>query len=121
MALRDEETPLLNTNQTAQSSRERLGNYSITSGLLLFVALVGSVLVRIPFNLFTFHPLFATLFIVFVTEGVALLQPTSTTAEKRKGLGYHAIIQTTSYLSIITGFSFIFYNKVVSGKAHFES
>lgn len=122
MSLGDEETPLLlNTNGTAQSPREMVGKYSIISGLVLFVALVGSVLVRIPFNLFTFHPIFATLFIVLVTEGVALLQPTSTAAEKRKGLLYHAVIQTTSYLSIITGFSFIFYNKIVSGKAHFES
>ncbi|KAI9249002.1 eukaryotic cytochrome b561-domain-containing protein [Sporodiniella umbellata] len=62
-----------------------------------------------------------TLFLVLVTEGVALLQPTSTSEEKRVGLKYHALIQSTAYLATIIGFSFIFYNKIISKKAHFES
>ncbi|CEJ04883.1 hypothetical protein RMCBS344292_18834 [Rhizopus microsporus] len=100
---------------------DKYAHGSIIFGLALFIALVGSVLVRIPFNIFTFHPIFMTLFIVLLTEGIALLQPTSTSEEKRKGLYYHALIQSTSYLSAIIGFSFIFYNKVISNKSHFES
>ncbi|PHZ16289.1 uncharacterized protein RHIMIDRAFT_197516 [Rhizopus microsporus ATCC 52813] len=100
---------------------DKYAHGSIIFGLALFIALIGSVLVRIPFNVFTFHPIFMTLFIVLLTEGIALLQPTSTSEEKRKGLYYHALIQSTSYLSAIIGFSFIFYNKVISNKSHFES
>ncbi|KAI7891278.1 eukaryotic cytochrome b561-domain-containing protein [Mucor mucedo] len=122
MSSNDEQIPLLVDNNLNTTIRnDRLSKWSIISGLALFVSLVGSVLVRLPFNLFTYHPLFMTLFIVLVTEGVALLQPTSTVTEKKVGLKYHAAIQTISYTSVITGFSFIFYNKMVSGKPHFES
>ncbi|KAI9488376.1 hypothetical protein BDB00DRAFT_848207 [Zychaea mexicana] len=41
-------------------------------GLALFVGLIISVLVRIPFNVFTYHPIFIMLFIVFTTEGIVL-------------------------------------------------
>lgn len=122
MSLHDEQTPLLVNNDTKSIlNKDRLSKWSIISGLVLFVSLVASVLVKIPFNVFTFHPLFMTLFIVLVTEGVSFLQPTNTAEEKKKGLKYHAIVQTTSYLSVLTGFSFIFYNKVISGKPHFDS
>lgn len=119
----DEETPLIEHQQSQSqlNKKDAYAKWSIISGLTLFVGLVVSVLVRIPFNIFTYHPLFMTGFIVFVTEGVSLLQPTATDIEKKRGLGYHAIIQTISYLSAISGFSFIFYNKVISGKHHFES
>jgi ureidoglycolate hydrolase len=119
----DEETPLIEYQQSQSqlNKKDAYAKWSIISGLTLFVGLVVSVLVRIPFNVFTYHPLFMTSFIVFVTEGVSLLQPTATDIEKKRGLGYHAIIQTISYLSAISGFSFIFYNKVISGKHHFES
>lgn len=124
MSSLEEQTPLLQNNQgriIIESKRDKASKWSITAGLLLFVSLILSVLVKIPFNIFTFHPLFMTTFIVLVTEGIALLQPTSTATEKKRGLKFHAFIQTTSYLSVITGFSFIFYNKVISGKPHFES
>lgn len=118
----DEETPLLVTNdKKSQLRQDKYAKWSIQAGLVLFVSLIVSVLVRIPFNVFTFHPIFMTLFIVLVTEGIAVLQPTSGTEEKKKGLLYHALFQSASYLSVITGFSFIFYNKIISGKHHFES
>ncbi|KAK4513707.1 uncharacterized protein ATC70_005712 [Mucor velutinosus] len=121
----DEETPLVQQRQQQpqpqMNKQDVYAKWSIIAGLALFVSLVISVLVRIPFNVFTYHPLFMTTFIVLVTEGISLLQPTSTEIEKKRGLRHHAIIQTTSYLSAICGFSFIFYNKVISGKHHFES
>lgn len=122
MTIIGEQTPLLvDKDLNATVRKDRLSRWSITSGLVLFTSLIASVLVRIPFNLFTYHPLFMTLFIVLVTEGIALLQPTATASEKKNGLKYHAAVQTISYISVVSGFSFIFYNKIVSGKAHFES
>ncbi|KAI8047390.1 eukaryotic cytochrome b561-domain-containing protein [Gilbertella persicaria] len=119
--MNEETTPLINRFSSSQEKKDAYSKWSITTGLILFVSLILSVLVRIPFNIFTFHPVFMTIFIVLATEGITLLQPTSTAEEKKSGLKYHAIIQSASYLSAITGFSFIFYNKVISGKHHFES
>lgn len=123
----NEETPLFNNQQedaqkhNTETKGDIYAKLSIATGLALFVVLVLSVLVRLPVNVFTFHPLFITVFIILATEGISLLQPTKTAEEKKQGLKRHAIIQTGSYLSAIAGFSFIFYNKVISGKQHFES
>ncbi|KAI8368337.1 eukaryotic cytochrome b561-domain-containing protein [Choanephora cucurbitarum] len=115
-----ENQPLLN-NPPVVKKQDTYGKWSIMAGVGLFVALVLSVLVRLPVNIFTGHPIFMVLLIIFVTEGIALLQPTSTPLEKKEGLRKHAIVQSATYLSAIGGFSFIFYNKVVAGKYHFES
>ncbi|KAI8878661.1 hypothetical protein K501DRAFT_258179 [Backusella circina FSU 941] len=119
----EEQTPLLTGRPKSKTNtqQDKYGHYSLVTGLVLFVGLILSVLVRIPFNVFTYHPIFMTLFIVLSTEGIAILQPTKTAEEKRRGLIYHAIVQSLSYLSVLTGFSFIFYNKVISGKDHFTS
>ncbi|KAI7899752.1 cytochrome b561 domain-containing protein, partial [Cokeromyces recurvatus] len=62
-----------------------------------------------------------TLFVVFVTEGISILQPANTAQEKKKRFQYHVTIQLTSSIFAILGFSFIFYNKIISKKSHFES
>jgi hypothetical protein len=121
-----EGSPLLGAHQDPQkhivsNKGDVYAKWSITAGLVLFAALVLSVLVRLPVNVFTFHPVFITLFIILATEGISLLQPTKTSEEKKQGLKKHAMIQTGSYLAAITGFTFIFYNKVIAGKHHFES
>ncbi|KAI8638678.1 eukaryotic cytochrome b561-domain-containing protein [Parasitella parasitica] len=119
-----EDTPLTHQQQQSQiqwNRKDVCAKWSIISGLALFVGLVVSVLVRIPLSIFTYHPIFMTTFVVLVTEGVSLLQPTATVAEKKRGLKCHAIIQTLCYLSAISGFSLIIYNKIISGKHHFES
>lgn len=122
MPVQNEEAPLLSDTNTRTGilKKDKLSKLSIAAGLALFAGLVGSVLVRQPFSIFAFHPIFMTLFLILVTEGVNLLQPTSTPEEKRTGLKHHAMIQITSYLSAITGFSVIFYNKILQGKPHFE-
>ncbi|KAI8380343.1 eukaryotic cytochrome b561-domain-containing protein [Blakeslea trispora] len=101
--------------------RDTYAKWSILAGVATFVALVLSVLVRLPVNLFTGHPVFMMVLVICATEGIALLQPTKTPSEKKQGLRKHAIVQSITYLSAIGGFSFIFYNKVVAGKHHFES
>lgn len=120
MANEDERIPLI-VALKFYSKKDNYANLSILLGLALFVVLIGSVVARIPFSVFTFHPVFMTLFIILVTEGIASLQPTTTTTEKKVGLKYHAWIQSGSYLSAIIGVSFIFYNKVISNKPHFET
>ncbi|CAO3696700.1 unnamed protein product [Rhizopus stolonifer] len=120
MANEDERIPLIEAPQF-YSKKDNYANLSIILGLVLFVGLTGSVVIRIPFSAFTFHPVFMMLFIVLMTEGIVNLQLTTTATEKKVGLKYHAWIQSGSYLSAIVGVSFIFYNKVISNKPHFES
>ncbi|CDS10675.1 hypothetical protein LRAMOSA11161 [Lichtheimia ramosa] len=120
-----EDSPLLNHNVMKTHSRESLKDKAsaivLNAGLLLFIGLVISVLVRVPFNLFTYHPIFMILFITCCTEGIVLLQPTRTTQEKKRGLRHHATAQVIGYTSAIVGFTAIVYNKVVSDKEHFTS
>ncbi|KAI8994995.1 eukaryotic cytochrome b561-domain-containing protein [Pilobolus umbonatus] len=120
----EENTPLVASSSPMNahiSRKDTVSKYCIATGIILFVSLVGSVLVRLPFNMFTLHPLLMSLFIVFITEGIVLLQPTRTPQEKKKGLKLHAMIQTVAYIASIFGFIYIFRNKVLSNKAHFES
>jgi hypothetical protein len=118
----EEETPpLVTDNKKLRSKPDKIAILCIQAGLIVFVSLFVSVLAKIPFNVFTFHRIFMTLFVVLVTEGIALLQPTATAEEKKKGLLYHAFFQSASYLSAIAGFSFISYKKVISGYSYIGS
>ncbi|SAL99209.1 hypothetical protein [Absidia glauca] len=131
-----ERSPLLDTTgkpndttdhtPTESSSRDRKqqdvkGLWLVRTALLLLAVEVLSVLARIPLSVFSLHPFFMTLFIILLTEGVTTLQPTRTKVEKRLGLHRHAIIQLFAFLSAVTGFSAIFYNKVLANKDHFTS
>ena len=74
-----ETTPLLFTNNTELQQKQKQANMNKKDaifgtmthiGLALFVALVISVLVRLPFNVFTYHVMFIVPFIVLSTEGL---------------------------------------------------
>lgn len=66
-----ENTALLpHTNEEKKiSSKDRIAGWSVTAGVLIFAGLVASVLVRIPLSVFSYHPLFMTIFTVAATEG----------------------------------------------------
>ncbi|ORY95487.1 eukaryotic cytochrome b561-domain-containing protein [Syncephalastrum racemosum] len=120
MAGQQEQMPLL-PDIPSRRPFDALSMLSVRLGLLLFAALVLSVLARVPLSVFSYHPFFMTLFIVLFTEGIALLQPTSTAIEKQRGLRRHAIVQGAAITAAILGVSAIFYNKVISNKDHFTS
>ncbi|KAI9008980.1 eukaryotic cytochrome b561-domain-containing protein [Phycomyces nitens] len=118
------ESPLLGPRAVPYGPRtkqDRLAGYATHFGVALFAALILSVLVRLPLGVFTYHPVGMTLFVVLITEGISLLQPTSTPEQKAKGQKNHAMVQTIAYCSAIVGFTAIFYNKVLSSKPHFTS
>ncbi|KAL0096629.1 eukaryotic cytochrome b561-domain-containing protein [Phycomyces blakesleeanus] len=120
----DQETPLLGPRATPfgpKTKQDRLAGYSTHLGIGLFTVLVLSVLIRLPLSVFTIHPVFMTIFVVSISEGISLLQPTHTPEQKAQGLKKHAAIQTISYVAAIIGFTAIFYNKVISSKPHFTS
>ncbi|KAI9250453.1 eukaryotic cytochrome b561-domain-containing protein [Phascolomyces articulosus] len=95
---------------------------SLHIGLILFFGLVIAVLTQIPFAPpLILHPLFMTLFIILITEGVALLQPTSTEKEKKKGLKLHALVQGFAYVFLIVGFGIMVNSKMQRGGPHFAS
>ncbi|CAO3583740.1 unnamed protein product [Absidia cylindrospora] len=121
----DSEGQILTTAVTSdkknQKERDTNGLLLIRLVLVLLAVVVLSVLARIPLSVFSLHPFFMTMFIIFLTEGIATLQPTHTKNEKYQGLKRHAIIQLVAFLFGLFGFSAIFYNKVLSNKSHFTS
>ncbi|KAI8142186.1 eukaryotic cytochrome b561-domain-containing protein [Fennellomyces sp. T-0311] len=119
----DERTPLIQDQPSPEVMKRGDAILATTTnfGLALFVTIVISVLVRIPYGPFTWHPIFAVLFIVFTTEGVSLLQHTSTAEQKKKGLRWHATVQSFAYLFAIAAFVAIVYNKTIHNKDQFDS
>ncbi|KAI7865735.1 hypothetical protein BDF14DRAFT_1822953 [Spinellus fusiger] len=118
-----ENTPLVYHYPLVGSKRkgDQFYAYLTHTGLALFAALVLSVLVRLPLNVFTLHPLFNVIMLVSVTEGVVLLQTTSTQEEKEKGLEYHAIVQSIASFSFVVAGTAIFVNKYLLNKEHLTS
>ncbi|ORX50559.1 hypothetical protein DM01DRAFT_1337720, partial [Hesseltinella vesiculosa] len=62
-----------------------------------------------------------TVFFVSVTGGILTLQPATSLDQKQKGLSRHVVWQVTAGISGFLGFGAIFYNKLLSQKAHFTS
>ncbi|CAO3626248.1 unnamed protein product [Cunninghamella echinulata] len=119
----NEQTPLVNNEQVLYSNtkKDKSGLLLLRFGQVSFAIFILSVLTRVPLAIFSVHPFFMTIFILFLTEGIATLQPTKTLEEKRDGLKRHAFIQLSAYISSSIGFSAIFYNKILGGKPHFTS
>lgn len=72
-------------------------------------------------GLFTFHPIFQSLALLFFYQGILILQPTNTPASKRTGLLFHEAFQLLGSLLIIVGSSAIIYNKISHSAPHFTS
>ncbi|KAG2223536.1 hypothetical protein INT45_000856 [Circinella minor] len=100
--------------------KDAIFGLAIQSGLLLFLGLVIAVLVQIPFTYRILHPIFMMLFVVSITEGVYLLQTTSTPKEKKKGLKLHAFIQSFAYVFLLVGF-IIMVHAFSTRSSHFNS
>ncbi|RUP43725.1 eukaryotic cytochrome b561-domain-containing protein [Jimgerdemannia flammicorona] len=91
-------------------------------GLVIFVVSVYTAIIKAGWpSPFAWHPALMTILLVAVTEGILILQPTTTPAEKATGLNLHKWTLIIGYTCAIGGSSVIFYNKVLSGKEHFTT
>lgn len=59
--------------------------------------------------------------VLFLTQGILVLQPTHTSEQKRKGAWSHLIIMDLGLSALIGGLVVIEYNKISSGGEHWHS
>nr|CAG8639864.1 5752_t:CDS:2 [Entrophospora candida] len=90
-------------------------------GVLLFSSTVWYIMWNADYLFFVWHPTFMALTIFMVTNGILVLQKTTTREEKSMGLNLHRLIQTISLLSVISGFYVIITFKNMKNKEHFAS
>jgi hypothetical protein len=75
-----------------------------------------------PAGLFTPHPLLQSVGTALFLNGILVLQPIRNSKEaKHRGLQAHRAIQFTGLAVIVTGATFIIYNKIVHQAPHFTS
>ncbi|KAI8062559.1 eukaryotic cytochrome b561-domain-containing protein [Gongronella butleri] len=119
-----ETTPLLASTTTSTDrifKRDALGWALVVIGTSLVIGSVLQSLVHIPLSVFSWHPVFMSVFFVSLIGGIVTLQPATTAEQKTRGLTRHVAWQLTAVTSGVLGFSAIFYNKELGKKAHFTS
>uniref|UniRef100_A0A1D1XQU1 Cytochrome b561 n=1 Tax=Anthurium amnicola TaxID=1678845 RepID=A0A1D1XQU1_9ARAE len=92
-----------------------------TTGVILFTGTLWWILFQAESSLFLWHPTCMSFALVFVTEGVLLLQRTETVEQKEEGAHTHKWFQMLGFLSAICGFTVIVSNKIINNKEHFYS
>lgn len=92
-----------------------------TSGVILFTGTLWWILFQANSSLFLLHPTCMSFALVFVTEGVLLLQRTETVEQKEEGAHTHKWFQIIGLISAICGFAVIVSNKAIHAKEHFYS
>lgn len=74
-----------------------------------------------PLTLFSGHPLAQSLGVFTLVQSILSLQPTHTAEQKRIGQRIHGSLNLLALLFLITGTTFIEYNKFKSHGEHFHS
>ncbi|KAK9896360.1 hypothetical protein P389DRAFT_78252 [Cystobasidium minutum MCA 4210] len=90
-------------------------------GCLMLLIPVAIVILKNPAGLFSYHPPLQTFAIILFAQGVLTLQPTSTKADKARGLAIHQIFQITGLAIIAAGVSIMIANKALHSAPHFTS
>ncbi|KAJ8058092.1 hypothetical protein OCU04_012951 [Sclerotinia nivalis] len=124
-----EEEPLLGRAGDASQQEGRpliwnlaLGTAVITQvGLILLVAHIWASILLSPLILFSAHPLLNSSGLLFLTQGILILQPTHTATQKRQGTLTHAGFNGVAGSLLIAGLVIIEVNKFAHHGIHFES
>jgi len=91
------------------------------AGIVLLVASVWASIFLHDLILFSAHPLLNSASLLFLTQGILILQPTHTSTQKRKGTIAHFILNNLGLDLLVAGLVVIEYNKIRGGTHHFES
>lgn len=135
---RVEDDPLLQANRNVsehsikdnkQISKELFANLYTTKhalitqgGFLVIVLSLYYCLFTSPIMLFTGHPLFNSLGLLGLGQGILLVQPTPRSADHKSLQGHvHGIINSISVLMFTIGSTIIFVNKSIHGAKHITS
>jgi len=91
------------------------------AGIILLVASVWASVFLNDLILFSAHPLLNSAGILFLTQGILILQPTHTATQKRHGTIAHFTLNNLAIDSLIAGLVVIEYNKIAHNGTHFVS
>jgi len=90
-------------------------------GIILLVASVWASVFLNDLILFSAHPLLNSAGLLFLTQGILILQPTHTATQKRQGTIAHFTLNNLAIDSLIAGLVVIEYNKIAHKGTHFVS
>lgn len=90
------------------------------AALLLLASVWASVFMS-PLILFSVHPLAQSLGVLILLQGILVLQPTHTGAQKQVGQKVHAGLNLLAFASFVVGVVVIEVNKVKNNGPHFHS
>lgn len=95
----------------------------VQAGLLILITSILYGIFTHPIIFwFAGHPIFNSLGLVFLAQALLVTQPAPLSGEhKTVGGQIHGVLNTTSVLMFLGGFSFIFYNKHSHGAEHITS
>ncbi|KAG9244308.1 eukaryotic cytochrome b561-domain-containing protein [Calycina marina] len=91
------------------------------AGIVLLVASIWAGIFLHKLILFSAHPILNSVGVLLVAEGILILQPTHTAAQKRQGTLWHFGLVNAGIDLLIAGLILVVYNKVSTKHAHFES
>ncbi|KAL6715163.1 hypothetical protein ACLMJK_007427 [Lecanora helva] len=91
------------------------------AGIWILTATIWASVFIHPVILFSAHPLLNSAGLLLTTQAILILQPTHTPSQKRNGTHIHAVLNSTSILTLLAALIIIEYNKISHGGAHFES
>lgn len=120
-AERDEQYAL--AREVVSNAYSRKAALAVQGGLLILLTSIFVGLFTHPILfLFVGHPILNSLGFVALAQALLITQPAPLSAEhKAVGGKLHGILNTTSVLLFLGGFSFIFYNKHTHGADHITS
>ncbi|TQS37950.1 hypothetical protein Golomagni_01552 [Golovinomyces magnicellulatus] len=90
-------------------------------GIILLTAAVWTSILTHGVTLFSYHPLFNSVGILFLVQAILILQPTHTISQKRSGTIFHAALIGIGFSALVVGLIVIEYNKFSHNGAHFKS
>jgi uncharacterized integral membrane protein len=89
--------------------------------VLLLASVWAAIFLHGPLSLFSVHPLAQSFGLLVLIQGVLIVQPTHTAAQKKAGQKLHAGLNLLALASFIVGVVSIEVNKVRGNLAHFHS
>lgn len=116
------DTPLLQNPESPMRMNIISGTAILSQfGIWLILLTVWYSILTTPIILASFHPLANSLALLFLVNGILLLQSTHTQSQKVLGAKSHSVLNVLAIASFLTGAISIWVNKSNHGAPHFTS
>ena len=91
------------------------------AGIFILTALIWAAILSNDVIFFSYHPLLNSLAVLLFTQGILVLQPTSTPKDKITGTYVHSVLNTLAVALAIAGLVVIEMNKASHPETRFQS